>query len=80
MNIYRVKISDRKNTRTVRAPDPRAAIEAAVGARYYSACIESWCDDGSHATYDVTMSAGRSVDGSTPVYGARALVTLAMEA
>jgi len=79
MNIYRVKINDRKNTRTIWAPDPRAAIAAAVGARFYSAHVDSWREDGSSAAYHVTMRAGRTIRGSTPVYQARAIVTLAME-
>ena len=77
MNAYRVKISDRKNTRTIWAPDPRAAIAAAVGGRFCSARIDSWRDDVSSATYSVTMRAGRTLRGSTPVYQARAIVTLA---
>ncbi len=77
MNAYRVKISDRKNTRTIWAPDPRAAIAAAVGGRFYSARIDNWREDGSLAIYDVTMRAGRTLRGATPVYQARAIVTLA---
>ena len=80
MNTYRVKISDRKNTRTISAPDPHAAIAAAVGSRFYSAWVDSWREDGSSAAYDVTMRAGRTLRGSTPVYQARAVVTLAIGA
>ena len=79
MNIYRVKINDRKNTRTIWAPDPRAAIAAAVGARFYSAYVDSWREDGFSAAYNVTMRAGRTIRGSTPIYQARAIVTLAIE-
>ena len=79
MNIYRVKINDRKNTRTIWAPDPRAAIASAVGARFYSAYVDNWREDGSSAAYNVTMRAGRTLRGSTPVYQARAIVTLAIE-
>jgi len=77
MNIYRVKINDRKNTRTIWAPDPRAAIAAAVGARFYSARVDNWRGD--VTTHRVTMRAGRTIRGSTPIYQARAIVTLAIE-
>jgi hypothetical protein len=73
MNTYQIKMSDRKNTRTIRAPDPRAAIAAAVGGRFYSAWIDSWREDGSLATYNVTMRTIRALRGSTPVYQARAI-------
>lgn len=78
MTTYRVKLSDRKNTRTISAPDPRAAIAAAAGGRFYSAWIDSWREDGSSAAYNVTMRAGRTLRGSTPVYQVRAVVTLAV--
>lgn len=77
MNAYRVKLNDRKNTRTIWAPDPRAAIAAAVGTRFYSAHVDNW--RGGVAAYNVTMRAGRTLRGSTPVYQARAIVTLAIE-
>ena len=78
MKTYRVKISDRKNTRTISAPDPRAAIATAAGGRFYSAWVDSWREDGSSAAYNVTMRAGRTLRGSTPVYQVRAIVTLAV--
>jgi hypothetical protein len=44
MNAYRVKLNDRKNTRTIWAPDPRAAIVigsalAALALAYFDVLI-----------------------------------------
>ncbi len=71
MNTYRVSISDRQRTRTIKAETASEAVKQAVGKRLYSARQDSYTQDRQGRTtsmrYQLNIDLGKAVGGGTLV-------------